>query len=481
MGEKRLSFTFEKCLALGGFGEVYVATMGHPGGPRRRVAVKVLKEDLQNTTEAVQRLRDEGRMLSILDHPAIVRVLEMTLLNGRVALVTEYLEGIDLARCCKPNTRLPDRVVLQAIGEVASALHCAWTTLSPETGKPLQLIHRDIKPDNLRIGKDGSVKVLDFGIARTTEMYRHAKTKQGDLPFTPGYAPPEAFTRGFQGSASDVYALGVTLYRLLTAQRLYEGHDLAGQVAIACLQERYDPFLEQRLERLEAGQGVRALLQQMLAYDPASRPSAEQVHARCQALAEKVDGPELVRWARAMTFPPPKALEGGTLTGQTVEEDGFDRPTKRRLNPRELHKRRANRQKKGLLGAASGSSEEREAVPTPRVAPDAPLPPPVPETVAASTFEPAPPRSAPPAPKKPANLQTLDAFMVDGPPEAPTNLKSLTPAPAPRQAAPQVVPVPEEPTWSASMIVLVLIALMFIGLGTLIGVGFVLGLIVSSL
>ena len=339
MSDQRLSFTFEKCLGQGGFGEVYLALLNRPGGLTKRVAVKVLKEDLRHADAAVQRLRDEGRMLAILDHPCILRVIEMTLIQGRVALVTEYVDGIDLARACRKPYLLPQTVVLGALGEVASALHTAWTTPSPETDKPLKLIHRDIKPENIRIGKHGEIKLLDFGIARTTEMFRHAKTAQGDLPFTPGYAAPEAFTKGFQGSASDVYALGVTMFRLLAGQRLYEDMELSDQVTICCLPERYSSFLKKRLAIVEAPEPVMALLRDMLAYDAPHRPSAFEVENRCSSLVDTLEGPSHVRWARAQTFPEPQGMPNGTLTGQTIEEDDLEArksksPRGTRLKPR---------------------------------------------------------------------------------------------------------------------------------------------------
>ncbi|MCA9569750.1 MAG: protein kinase, partial [Myxococcales bacterium] len=410
--------------------------------------------ELRNAHEAVQRLRDEGRMLAILQHPCIVRVLEMTLIRGRVTLVTEYLDGLDLARACKPTTRLPLKVLLGIAAEVASVLHCAWTTPSPETGKPLQLIHRDIKPDNIRIGSQGEVKVLDFGIARTTEMYRHAKTAQGQLPFTPGYAPPEAFTRGFQGSPSDIFALGVTLYRLLVAERFYEGVDLSGQLAICCLEDRYTPFLEKRLALLDVPPGVRALVAGMLAYDPAMRPTADEVERRCRALEAEQDGPDRVQWARAMTFPPPKEAEGASLTGMTIQEDAFDGRRSRRHNPREEHRRKHGRG--SLIGGPPADPLTGGSGPPRPSAAEAglhPLPPPDAEigtkddpTVSAKTtldslMEAEPGTPGPPAVPEGLERRGMTPAPATSRPDDPTRVQSVppartrTPAPASRRKA----------------------------------------------
>ncbi len=404
----RLSFTFDKCLGQGGFGEVYLASLNRPGGLTKRVAVKVLKEDLRHANAAVQRLRDEGRMLAILDHPCILRVIEMTLIRGRVALVTEYIDGVDLARCCRKPYLLPQTVVLGALGEVASALHTAWTTPSPETGKPLKLIHRDIKPENIRIGKHGEIKLLDFGIARTTEMFRHAKTAQGDLPFTPGYAAPEAFTKGFQGSASDVYALGVTMFRLLAGERLYEDMELSDQVTICCLPERYTSFLKKRLTAVEAPEPVMALLRDMLAYDSAHRPSAFEVENRCSSLVDELDGPSHVRWARAQKFPEPQGVPSGSLTGQTIEEDN-------------LEARRSKGRRGTRLKPRSGRDSARGLLDRP------------------DTRPPKPQKNQ----KRPAAVADLTPPMASSIPEGPqASNRTRTPSLPPREVETQAPPVP---------------------------------------
>ncbi|MBT3224140.1 MAG: serine/threonine protein kinase, partial [Proteobacteria bacterium] len=164
---QKREFSFQRCLGSGGFGEVYLATMTSSGGVETDVAVKVLHGGLDPRSQAVQRLRDEGRLLGVLNHPAILRVTDLVLLEGRIALVTEYVEGADLDECFGAHPPLPPRALLEVIGRVADALHSAFNTTSAN-GTPLELIHRDIKPANIRLGRHGDVKLLDFGIARAT-------------------------------------------------------------------------------------------------------------------------------------------------------------------------------------------------------------------------------------------------------------------------------------------------------------------------
>ncbi len=316
-------YIFHRCLGRGGFGEVYLATQRSASGLERRVAVKVLRDGLSNQSTAVKRFRDEGRMLAMLDHPAILGVHELTRIRGHVSLVTEYIEGTDLSRCCRTGALMPARVALTVVGEVASALHTAWTTKSPETGKPLRLVHRDIKPENIRLSRHGEIKLLDFGIARSNEMAREARTALGDIPFTPGYAAPESFITGDQGSPTDVFALGATLYRVLVGQRFYRGVKLSDQVAISAGRARYIHYLAERMLKVDStlDDDLVPLLREMLAWAPESRPTADQLQNRAEAMADRLDGPTPKRWARSADFPDAPSVEGAALTGLALDED----------------------------------------------------------------------------------------------------------------------------------------------------------------
>ena len=113
-------FPVHTCLGAGGFGEVYKATMTSAGGVRHEVAIKVLHDGLDPRSQAVQRLRDEGKLLGVLRHPAILKVHDLVLLAGRVSLVTEYIEGGDLDQCFEKGT-MPLRALMDVIGQVAAA------------------------------------------------------------------------------------------------------------------------------------------------------------------------------------------------------------------------------------------------------------------------------------------------------------------------------------------------------------------------
>ncbi len=314
------TFDIHACLGKGGFAEVYLATQRRSSGVVRTVAVKVLREEIDDMDVATSRLQDEAKMLGTLRHPAILGVLELTRIEGRLALVTEYVEGVDLSAFTTRDLLAPARVSIGVVGEVASALDCAWNTTSPETNAPLHLVHRDIKPENIRLSRFGEVKLLDFGVARTAQLARFANTGAGNMPFTPGYAAPESYARGEQSAASDVYALGVTLFRLLVGERLYEGVALPGQFTITSAPERYGPFLRERLARVAASTETIELLRDMLAYEASERPTALMMARRCDRMADELPGPTHICFARSRSNDGPKDV-GGTLVGRTVSSD----------------------------------------------------------------------------------------------------------------------------------------------------------------
>ena len=250
-------------LGEGAFGAVYLAEpVG--GGLQRTVAIKVLHAERAASPDIVGRLRDEARMLSLIRHRAIVRVDDLVELDGSWSIVMEYVEGADLGALLRRGP-LPPGVALAVGEEVANALNAAWHQAGPD-GQPLRLVHRDIKPGNLRLTSLGEVKLLDFGVARAEFAEREADTTRAAFG-TLVYMAPERFD-GKDGHAADVYALGVTLFELLTAAspgRLASDpgrQPPGGQVA------RQWAFLA------SLSPDLHALIAQMLAYDPAMRPSS---------------------------------------------------------------------------------------------------------------------------------------------------------------------------------------------------------------
>jgi serine/threonine protein kinase len=316
----RRRFTVGDCLGRGGYGEVYRARMLSPGGLETEVALKVLRADLELGHDAVRRLRDEGRMLARLDHPAILRVFDLVALEGRVCLVTEMIDGADLAQLSHAGARPTPRAVLQLVSAVARALHEAYTATAGG-GVPIRLVHRDVKPSNIRIGRHGQVKLVDFGIARSDALHRESRTQSdavlGSLP----YIAPERFLERESRPASDVFSLGCVLFEGLVGERFYGENSRVRVPTLALDEDAFDDFVLSRLSDLPVRTpgDVRLLLTGMLSYDPEVRPTANEVAGRCEHLGDDLPGTTLRAWTRRVSWPEPPP-DAGPLAGRTLVE-----------------------------------------------------------------------------------------------------------------------------------------------------------------
>ncbi len=212
-------------LGQGGMGAVYLAARADRSY-EKQVALKLIKRGAESQ-EIVRRFRNERQILAALDHPNIARLLDGgTTTEGQPYLVMEYIEGQPLNVYCGER-KLNTAARLQLFRQVCAAVHFAHQHL---------VVHRDLKPSNILVtpaqdGKDGTPKLLDFGIAKLlapesgvygAEMPTIEATTQGMQLFTPAYASPEQVQGGSITTATDVYALGVLLYELLTGQRPYQ-------------------------------------------------------------------------------------------------------------------------------------------------------------------------------------------------------------------------------------------------------------------
>ncbi len=270
----------------GGFGTVYRAQMEGGAGFVRQVAVKVLNPGTDEQGELGRRLRDEARMLGLLRHRAVVQVDDLVVIDGRPAVVMEYVEGADLGRLMEGGP-LPTRIVCEVGQEVAAALQAAHESMDPVRGQPLRIVHRDIKPANIRITDCGEVKVLDFGVARAEFDQREALTRS--LAFgSVGYLAPERHD-GVELPAADIYSLGVVLYRALSGSSF-------GQLSVH--PGRHDAGVEAALQTLpEQPRGLVDLLRRMLAYEHELRPTGSEVRKELRALVTGGQGPWLADWA----------------------------------------------------------------------------------------------------------------------------------------------------------------------------------------
>jgi serine/threonine protein kinase len=298
-------FHFIREIASGGFGSVYLAKVMHADGFSRLVAVKLLKNQWSDSEEVARRMRDEARLLGLLRHRNIVDVIDLTSIDGRAAVIMEYLEGVDLRFVVKElvevGDALPVRSALEMMAAAASALDAAYNRPPIPGDKPLRVIHRDIKPSNIMIDESGLVKVLDFGVARSDIEGRESQTQ--DLQFgSLEYMAPERLFFEPETPAGDVYALGATLFELLAQDRLGKAKGRP---------DKHAAFLSERFAALRGKVGLKggalseleALLRASLDFEHEKRPTAAEMYQRCKGLARLVDDEDLGSWAERALAP----------------------------------------------------------------------------------------------------------------------------------------------------------------------------------
>src|SRR5262252_8560386 len=186
----------------------------------RRVAIKILHEHYADDPEYLERFRREARAVARLSHPNIVTVIDRGDDDGRQYIVFEHVEGENLKELVVRNGRLSVQSALELALAVANGLAFAH-----DHG----LVHRDVKPQNVLLSREGEVKVTDFGIARSLDV-EHGVTQTGTVLGTGEYLAPEQASGSPVSPATDVYSLGVVLWELLTGDVPFAGENF---VAVA--------------------------------------------------------------------------------------------------------------------------------------------------------------------------------------------------------------------------------------------------------
>jgi serine/threonine-protein kinase len=204
-------------------GEVFYAVQKGIPGFERPVILKSLLPDLAVQKELVDQFLDEARVAATLNHPNVVQIFEVGLWNGTYFIAMEYIRGRNLSqvlrRAIESGLDVPPSVVARVIADAAQGLHHAHTATDAQ-GRPLNIIHRDISPQNIMVRDDGVTKVVDFGIARASN--RSTRTATGTLKGKLAYMAPEQILGEYMTPAADQFALGVCFWEMLVGARLFK-------------------------------------------------------------------------------------------------------------------------------------------------------------------------------------------------------------------------------------------------------------------
>ncbi len=216
-------------IATGGMATVFLARLGGVGGFQRFVAIKRLHPHLGNEPEFVEMFLDEARLAALIHHPNVVPILEVGTSDSGYYLVMEYVEGDTLARLVSRSMsggQLPPRAaLLRMLLDSLHGLHAAHE-LADERDQLLGLVHRDVSPQNILVGIDGTARITDFGVARATS--RLSYTADGKLKGKLAYMSPEQARGDELDRRSDIFAMGVVIWEVLVGRRLFKAETEAG-------------------------------------------------------------------------------------------------------------------------------------------------------------------------------------------------------------------------------------------------------------
>lgn len=216
-------------VAVGGMAEIFKASTHGAGGFERFVAIKRLHRHLSEDEELAQMLVDEAKISVRLQHANIAQIFDLGSIDGQYFIVMEYIDGSDLygvlRRMREQGRTMPIALALYAVSKMLGGLDFAHNTLGSD-GRPLDIVHRDISPQNIMINIQGEVKLVDFGIAKA--RMRLMETQAGIIKGKFYYMSPEQAHGHHLDRRTDIFATGMVLYELLTNRPAYEEtNDLA--------------------------------------------------------------------------------------------------------------------------------------------------------------------------------------------------------------------------------------------------------------
>ena len=289
----------------GGMGSLWVARKASagPGRPKSPlyVAIKVIHPHLSENEDFVKMFLDEGRLTARISHANVIQLFDVGVERGNYFMVMELVTGCSLVDATQAianrGRRLKPDLAVAIVREVALGLHAAHE-LRNELGQPLDLVHRDVSPDNILLGVHGTVKLIDFGIAKASERLHHTRTPtlKGKLR----YLAPEQLG-GVIDRRTDIFALGIVLWELVTGQRIYDGASEA-----ELLDRIREPIIVPPSELApELTKDFDAVLAAMTATRPEDRPktAADAATMLLSALpaARNVGSPPIAQLASATT------------------------------------------------------------------------------------------------------------------------------------------------------------------------------------
>ncbi len=311
-------------IASGGMATVHFGRLLGPSGFARTVAIKRLHPQFAKDPEFCAMFLDEARLAARIKHPNVVPILDVIFEDGELLLVMDYVHGESLSRVLRTmereKARPPLKIVSGVMCNALHGLHAAHEAVD-ERGAALGLVHRDVSPQNVIVGADGTTRVLDFGVAKA--MGRVQVTREGQLKGKFAYMAPEQIQHGnLVDRRADIFAAAIVLWEMLAVRRLFNGDSELAILAQVTMNEI--PPLEKI--GVEVPPALEAVVMRGLSRNPADRfQSAREMARALEAAVAPASSWEVGEWlaevapdgiarrAREM-----QALEHASLSGADV-------------------------------------------------------------------------------------------------------------------------------------------------------------------
>ncbi len=337
-------------IAAGGMATVHFGQLNGLVGFSRTVAIKRLHAQFAKDPEFVTMFLDEAHVAGRIRHPNVVSTLDVVATEGEVFLVMEYVQGESLARLLRTlhakRQRIPPDICVAILAGMLHGLHAAHEATDKE-GLPLNIVHRDVSPQNVLVGIDGVPRVLDFGVAKAAG--RTQTTRAGQLKGKLAYMAPEQLRGGPVTRQADVYAAGIVLWEIVTGERLFEG-DSEAMILAKALEGKVVPP-----SRIVPG--LTATFDHVVVRGIAQDPAARFDSAREMAIALE----------KCCRMAPPREV------GEWVESLAGEQLTKRAVRVAQIERSSVSREsvtkQAGARTPHTSNAWGIDALPAPRMAP----------------------------------------------------------------------------------------------------------------
>lgn len=309
-------------IATGGMAELFLAKQVGMEGFEKVVAIKRILAHLAYDEEFINMFRDEARIVAKLSHPNIVQIYDLGKSDDSYFIAMEYIPGRNLSSVAKKararGEKMPPIYVARCLAQAAEGLYYAHTRKDID-GRPLQIVHRDVSPQNIIVSFSGTVKLVDFGIAKAATKIAH--TRAGVLKGKYAYMSPEQIRGEETDARSDLFAVGIVLYELLCGRRPFE-KDNSIQTLKAIVQ---DPHVDCRVHNPDIPDGLAAIIDKALEKDPSRRyQSAQEVQLALEDLVssapERCNNVTIANWVTNLFEEELSRERGGTVVFQGVGE-----------------------------------------------------------------------------------------------------------------------------------------------------------------